>query len=103
MKNNVMILIQTDNVTAMSYINKRGGTSSLSLMDLAKEIRKWCMEREISLKAEQVPRILNTIADRKSRIMWDWKLNPVIFSQINTLLGPLELDLFASRMSAQLP
>ena len=33
----------------------------------------------------------------------DWKLNPVIFQEINNLYGPLDIDLFASRLSTQCP
>ena len=33
----------------------------------------------------------------------DWKLNPVIFQEINNLYGPLDMDLFASRLSTQCP
>ena len=43
----------------------------------------------------------NTIADNESRVMKDrsnWKLCPVIFHKINQRLGPLEVDLFASRL-----
>ena len=31
----------------------------------------------------------------------DWKLNPTIFRKISRLWGPLEVDLFASRLSTQ--
>ena len=33
----------------------------------------------------------------------DWKLNPLIFQKINNHYGPLEVDLFASRLSARCP
>ena len=51
---------------------------------------------------------MNTIADTESRVMrdrtdWKLKLNPMIFQQINDRYGPLEMDLFASRLTAQCP
>ena len=42
----------------------------------------------------------------ESRLMidrTDWKLNPVIFQQINQLFGPLVVDLFAMRLIVQCP
>ena len=33
----------------------------------------------------------------------DWKLCPQVFRSINTTFGPLEVDLFASRLTTQLP
>ena len=33
----------------------------------------------------------------------DWMLNPLVFRQIQTLMGPLEIDLFSSCLSKQLP
>ena len=33
----------------------------------------------------------------------DWMLNPVVFQRILTQMGPLEVDLFASRLTRQLP
>ena len=37
------------------------------------------------------------------RDRYDWKLNPHVFNQINKMFGPLAMDLFASRLTAQLP
>ena len=47
---------------------------------------------------------MNEVADRKSWSMWDrsdWKLNVNIFKRINEMFGPLEVDLFASRLIHQ--
>ena len=63
------------------------------------------MERSILLKALHLAGVLNTIADDESRVMkdrTDWKLCPAVFRQINQRLGPLEVDLFASRLTCQL-
>ena len=77
------ILIQTDNRSAMSYVNKRGGTHSASLTQLAKKLWLWCMDRKIV--AEHIPGLQNQAADEESRKLpgrWDWKLNPSIFNRI---------------------
>ena len=95
-----------DSVTALTYINKRGGCHSLYLTQLAKRVWEWCIERRITLVAEHIPGKRSTIADSESHMIrnhWDWKLNPVIFSRIQQRFGPLQIDLFPSWISAQLP
>ena len=60
--------------------------------------------KKIILTAEHLPGVLNTIADRESRIFLDrsnWKLSQTIFQQINKIWGTLEVDLFADRLNAQ--
>ena len=62
--------------------------------------------RDITLIAKQLPGVRNVIADEESRVMkdrTDWKLNPEVFIQLNRQLGPLTVDLFASRLTNQLP
>lgn len=105
-KTSLHILLKMDSMSALSYINKRGGTISPELTYLAKQLWLWCMERDISLSADHLPGIWNAVADEESRTMrdrTDWKLNPHTFNRINQILGPLEIDLFATRLTHQLP
>jgi hypothetical protein len=88
-------------MTAVTYVNKLGGTVSPSMNSIVKELWMWCMNRDITITAEHLPGILNTIADKESRVMKDrsdWMLNPQIFRKIQQRLGPLEVDMFASRL-----
>ena len=53
-----------------------------------------------------LPGLENVRADFLSRYLTDrtdWHLNPTIFQAIDRLWGPLEVDLFATRLTAQLP
>ena len=105
-KYNITILLKMDNVTAVTYINKLGGTHSQSLCQLALSIWNWCLQQNIFLIAEHLPGKQNTLADEESRNMkdrCDWMLNPLIFNQIQHIMGPLQIDLFASRLTRQLP
>jgi len=105
-KQGISILLKIDNTTAVAYISRRGGTISPLLSQLAKDLWLWCMNRNIYLQAQHLPGKMNTIADRESRSWSDrseWKLSPRIFQRINAHLGPLLTDLFASRLSKQLP
>ena len=100
------ILVRTDNTTAKSYINHIGGTHSPTLNAIALSIWNWCLERHLHLSAEYLPGVENQIADAESRHSedrCDWMLHPQMFEQINSLMGPLDVDLFASRLTHQLP
>lgn len=106
-KQNVHIHLKMDNTTAVTYVNKMGGTKSPILTNIAKDLWEYCLERKITLTAEHLPGSLNQTADWESRNVStmsinSWRLNPKIFAQINSLWGPLEMDLFADRLNAQL-
>ena len=103
---NVVVHLRMDNTTALTYINKFGGTVSPDLNRLTKEMWTWCMARQITLTASHLAGSMNVIADEESRVMKDrsdWMLNPAVFHQIQARMGPLEVDLFASRLTHQLP
>ena len=102
----ISVLLRMDNTTAVAYINNLGGTVSKELVDLAKNLWMWCLERNINITAQHLPGIQNHIADAESRTMVDrsdWKLNPILFRKIVQYYGPIEVDLFASRLTAQCP
>lgn len=93
------ITLRLDNLTAVSYINQKGGTTSRLLCQLAITLWGWCTERDIMLTAEHLPGRLNVEADKESRSTkdwWDWMLNPLIFGQIQMEMVPVIVDLFAS-------
>ena len=101
----ISVLLQLDSQTAVSYINHLGGTVSPRLTELAKSLWLWALRRDLVLTAQHIPGVVNQIADLESRVLkdrLDWKLSPVVFQRINAIWGPLEVDLFASRLSYQL-
>ena len=101
-RRSLTVYIQLDSVTAQTYINEKGGTRSPSLSQLAKRVWSWCMERDISLAVAD-PRGGEHSGVMNIQVRWDWKLNPRLFSLIHQKFGPLEIDLFASRVSTQPP
>ena len=104
-RTNLTILLRMDNTTAISYINKLGGTVSPLLNQLTKDLWLRCMNRNITLWAVHLAGKMNVIADEESRLMkdrTDWMLCPNIFWSLNQRLGPLTVDLFASRLTNQL-
>ena len=100
------VLLLIDNITAVGYSNHQGGTVSPMATEIAKDLWMWCLERDITIKAQYLPGVENVRADSESRVMQDrsdWMLNCQIFQAIQAQLGPVDLDLFASRLTAQLP
>ena len=104
-QSNKRVLLLLDNTTAVSYINHLGGTVSPQATHLVKDLWLWCLRQSISLKAQHLPGKENVIADRESRVMRDrsdWMLNPTVFHKLQSL-QEMEIDLFASRLTSQLP
>lgn len=58
--------IQVDNKTALSYLMKLGGTTSLLLTLLSKEIWTFLLQDKIMINAEYLPGVLNIQADWES-------------------------------------
>ena len=101
------IHIQVDNMTALSYLLKMGGTKNPELMQISKDIWEFLLGQEITITAEYLPGNLNYKADWEYRHQKDsseWKMCPLFFSKIWQILEKKpEIDLFASRLSNQLP
>ena len=105
-RQNINILVRTDNVSTRAYINHFGGTHPWPMNHLAIQVWKWCIDRKIFLTAEHLPGIMNQVADKESRTVrdrCDWMIHPHLFAQIERKMGPLEVDMFASRLTHQLP
>ena len=102
---NIHVLIKSDNKTAIAYMNHMGGTKSHVCNELSKEIWQWCCERNIWITATYLEGSLNCIADYCSRNFNDqteWQLNPSVFQKLSKFFGKPCIDLFASRLNAQL-
>jgi len=101
----IAVHLYLDNSTAVSYINKCGGTRSKNLCDLAALVINWCEIREIQVTAFYLPGSMNYVADHESRSSMDasdWMLNKSMFRKIQSL-WMVEIDLFANAWNAQLP
>lgn len=102
---NLKVNLILDNSTAVSYINKRGGTRSRALCDISSSIVSWCESRDLSLTATHLPGILNSIADEQSRTSLDasdWLLCRSAFRKLMAV-WKMDVDLFATKWNAQLP
>ncbi|KAJ1195307.1 hypothetical protein NDU88_004588 [Pleurodeles waltl] len=100
------ILLRMDNVSAVRYINRLGGTRSRLPAEIAKEFWHFCLNQRISVIAEYIPGSINTAADWNSRFLRDgsdWMLNRSIFQALQSRWGTCQMDLFASRLNCQVP
>jgi len=103
-KSNCRILIRSDSTTAISYINKYGGTRSCINHCIAKLIWQWCERRNIFIHASYISTKANILADKLSRSLiesTDFKLKRSVFKKITGIFGVPKLDLFASPLTSQ--
>lgn len=101
---NITIQLQMDNTTAIAYINKMGGVKSYDCNELAKSFWSYCATRNLWITAVHLPGVLNVEADRLSRVFQEeleWMLDRQVFVSISHKFGVPEIDLFASRLNAQ--
>ena len=99
------IRIMSDNTTAISYINRQGGSHNMSLNDIAVDIWSLCSEYSTHVSAAHIPGKHNVLADVASREFHDaaeWMLSPSIFQNIVEKWGEPDIDLFASRLNHQI-
>ena len=102
---NAHVVVQVDNTTAVAYINDMGGSKSKDCNLLAKHLWGWCISRDMQVTAIHIPGASNKVADYKSRhfkVETEWKLDRKVFDGLCSRFGVPEIDLFASRLNAQL-
>ena len=93
------VKVECDNTTAVSYLNKQGGTMSYSLCQEATILHEWAKSIRVSLIAVHRPGVCNELADYLSRNRPDpteWSLAQSTYNQIVSRWGKPQLDLFAS-------
>ena len=60
-----------DNIVALSYLVKMGGTRNQLLVQISKEIWEHFLDKEIIITAEYLPGALNKEADMQPRTVKD--------------------------------
>jgi hypothetical protein len=98
--------VNTDNTTALSYLNKEGGTRSLPLCQLALEIFQWAEQNQTLVKAVYIKGELNVQADALSRFQvpkMEWSLSTGTVDRLFSTLQECTIDLFASDQNHRLP
>ena len=99
------ICIRSDNATAVSYLNKMGGTRSRSLCYIALKIWNLLIDNSISCSAFHIAGASNIEADFYSRFsnLHEFSLNSNAFLSLCKIIPfKLEIDLFASKENNKL-
>ena len=101
------LLVKCDNISAVCYINNKGGTKSKSLCLLSLRLWDYCLSHNIQLRAVYYRGPDNSRADSLSRFFsdnHDYFLSYAVFSSLLSRLNvSLDIDLFASRLNHLLP
>lgn len=96
------ILLRLDNTTAISYINRFGGTKFDHFNSLARQIWQWCEARNLWIFASYIKSRDNVVADKESRrsaTEIEWELADSAFDRILLIFPNPTIDLFASRIN----
>lgn len=94
-----VVCVETDNIAVRQYLNKQGGTGSPALCALAMKLLTWCKGQRITLVAEYIAGIDNTLADtlsRKTLSQTEWSLKQSVAQALFELWEEPLLDLFAT-------
>ncbi|XP_048017809.1 uncharacterized protein LOC125249543 [Megalobrama amblycephala] len=100
------VLVRTDNMSVVSYINHQGGLRSRQLCKLSHQILLWSQGKFLSLRAAYIPGHQNVGADILSRQgprPGEWRLHPEVVELIWKNFGRAEVDLFASKETSHCP
>ena len=104
---NSCVMVASNNSSVVAYLKKQGGTHSPSLCMLVWELLYWCHHRNIHIQVRHIPGKLNVLADSLSspdRILpTEWSLDREIATQIFSLWGTPQIDLFSTRLNHLLP
>ena len=80
------IHFQIDNKAALSYFLKMGGTKNENMIRLSKEIWHYLVNHNMATTAEDLPSVMNTVANKESRKKPDsseWLLHPKVFQVVS--------------------
>ena len=99
-----IVLLATDNTTALSYINMEGSAKHEVRPALCSTMENLDLVQQVTVKARHIPGWLNVVADKLSSlgqaIQTEWSLLPEVFQMI---WHRPQIDLFATRFNNKLP
>ena len=103
---NRVVKVECDNTTAVSYLNRQGGTRSWVLCQEACSLHEWMLLHNVTASAVHRPGVDNQLADYLSRNRPDpneWSLSDHQCQRLWSMWGRPQLDLFASPLNHKLP
>ncbi|XP_045202243.2 uncharacterized protein LOC123555716 [Mercenaria mercenaria] len=103
---NKQVLVRSDNITAVQYLNKQGGTHSVKLCNLAQNIWSMALRHNMKLKSAHISGHMNVLADFLSRHKiqsTEWSLNKTVVKSLFQMWSEPTIDLFATAENRQCP
>ena len=101
------VQLMSDNASVVAYIRKQGGTVSVPLYRLTREVLILARDAHITLLAKHIPGERNALADLLSRmdkiVHTEWTLLHSVFEALCMTWDKPNLDLFATRLNNILP
>ena len=101
------MIVQTDNTTVVTYLNRQEGTRPPRLCLHALRLTGWCKSRQITMRAIHFAGVTNILADEMSRGRvsgpTEWSLAPQVAQTIFKGMYHPSIDLFAFHRNHQLP
>ena len=102
-----VVLVLSDNATAVAYLSKQGGTHSARLCGLAWKLFMLAETLSLTLTVHHIPGKRNVLADALSRakpVQTEWSLSQTLFEEIvgHLMLSPV-IDLMATPLNTKLP
>ena len=101
------VQLMSDNASVVSYLRKQGGTVSVPLYLLAREVLLLARDAQITLRAKHIPGERNALADLLSRmnkvVHTEWTLHQSVVDSLCITWDKPNVDLFATRMNNRLP
>ena len=99
------VRVHSDNSTVVACLNRGGSSRSKPLNSWTTSIMSLLSARRIHVSAFHLAGIRNVVADvlsRGSPISSEWSLSKKNFQFVSNLLGPFQIDLFATRGNSKL-
>ncbi len=100
------VLVRSDSMFVVSYLNHQGGLVSKPLWTLAYDLLVWAQTNLRSLKATHVPGKMNQGAEMltmKNVSSEEWTLQPLAIQKIWEVFGRAQVDLFGSKDNSHCP
>ncbi len=100
------VLVRSDSMTVVAYINRQGGLRSHSLDRIACRLLFWSQKELLSLRAFHVPGRFNLgtyMLSRANVASAEWVLHLQTVKKIWSVFGKAEFDLFASEDNSHCP
>ena len=98
------VLVRSDNMTVVTYINHQGGTRSSTLCMAVWKLWKWAEKNQVFFKAVHLKGELNCLVDwlsRQTLSETEWSLNPLVGKAIFARFRTPMIDLFATQENWQ--